>query len=1101
MSSKNGERRIITSKDKKIVNRKSHNKSPFKKDKTGYNLSINRNDLNMTLPTTEINLLEKNNINSYNYDITEEKGKFSSQNNKKAYLTKLNNNMKTYGFTDTSYMLPMKNRNIPSLTDSVIFNNNNIIRNTDNGSKNKVMRINSKQNLKSPKLINQAMKNMNLNSNLNKNIISNNNNPYNSNNENLAYNTEPLDSKYSLKINKIKDDYIDFLQKEFEDNTKKSVKLDSNNKELLKKCDDLIHDNRILSNTLNDRTSKLNKIIQENLMIKTELDKCLLTNQKNEQKLEYYEEQFNLFKTSNDNYQQIIKELKEQNQQLNLNLIEQQKTNKNNLKKSEDNFKNKLKEEIQKTKKDMEEFYKNKILEEKEKNDKKSENVMEQIKELQNKNKELASELTKKEGMLDLACKENEKLTNENSLFRTQLDQYSRQIGELNTIIKHKDNIINNLKQENINNEKILNKSSSMSMVKLDGSEYINENISKLITDNEENKMKIELLNDKLKSIDEIERKYNEIMNGKRGLTLSEKLALHMNSNSNQKSHTHFNYNTINDVKNSTFQKRPANKSFNKNMISPKKLQLQPGDFNDAISPIINTSKNDYSYLNKDFTPKPKNTENTVVVYTSNITRDNIRKKGVDSTVVEKPKNNIDREIKMTKKGSKAKLEKDKKDNSLNNSQIGRSRKIEIKTTPMKPRYFNKNIEDNANNKSNYKNNNIDKNIRISHGKELELEKDEVKESIREMNRKKNYTHKLKNINYSLEEIDYEQRNGEQLLSLARLHTERNDEDKNNNKQNNNLYLYGIDRNDTLHIFDINNKQWSDMKKISDLVDKSDTFKKDYQYEGTLLYNTLNGVYILTGKKTDTLYYLNSQTNSINKICKFNNCHDNGSIMYDTNSNCIYVFGGKKITSCEYYSFSSKKVYKLPDLITDRANASFIVSNNRIYGFFGFSYGKDTYAGTIEFMDYNKKDKWVELKNIKFLQNDISFDTESVSTMYYRQNPNQILIYCGIQGEEEDFVTDYYLLYDTNNNSMDKINKWNMQQYKSMGKRWKNYNLKISDPKGFHFAKNSRFILLPKGNYEGYNERDPIDVMIDYKNNVHYILQERQKIDVYRSEI
>ena len=268
-----------------------------------------------------------------------------------------------------------------------------------------------------------------------------------------------------------------------------------------------------------------------------------------------------------------------------------------------------------------------------------------------------------------------------------------------------------------------------------------------------------------------------------------------------------------------------------------------------------------------------------------------------------------------------------------------------------------------------------------------------------------------------------------------------------------------------------------------------------------MLYNTLNGVYILTGKKTDTLYYLNSQTNSINKICKFNNCHDNGSIMYDTNSNCIYVFGGKKITSCEYYSFSSKKVYKLPDLITDRANASFIVSNNRIYGFFGFSYGKDTYAGTIEFMDYNKKDKWVELKNIKFLQNDISFDTESVSTMYYRQNPNQILIYCGIQGEEEDFVTDYYLLYDTNNNSMDKINKWNMQQYKSMGKRWKNYNLKISDPKGFHFAKNSRFILLPKGNYEGYNERDPIDVMIDYKNNVHYILQERQKIDVYRSEI
>ena len=37
--------------------------------------------------------------------------------------------------------------------------------------------------------------------------------------------------KYSNKINKIKDDYIDFLQRQFEDNTKNNVKLDSNNKE------------------------------------------------------------------------------------------------------------------------------------------------------------------------------------------------------------------------------------------------------------------------------------------------------------------------------------------------------------------------------------------------------------------------------------------------------------------------------------------------------------------------------------------------------------------------------------------------------------------------------------------------------------------------------------------------------------------------------------------------------------------------------------------------------------------------------------------------------------------------------------------------------
>ena len=117
------------------------------------------------------------------------------------------------------------------------------------------------------------------------------------------------------------------------------------------------------------------------------------------------------------------------------------------------------------------------------------------------KNEELNNELNKKENMLELVCKENEKLTGENNLYKSQIDQYTHQIGELNTIIKHKDSIIYNLKSENLSTEKLLNKSNSCSLIKLDGNEYLNENISKLISDNEENKMKIELLNDKINNI------------------------------------------------------------------------------------------------------------------------------------------------------------------------------------------------------------------------------------------------------------------------------------------------------------------------------------------------------------------------------------------------------------------------------------------------------------------------------------------------------------------------------------------------------------------------------------------------------------------------
>ena len=305
-----------------------------------------------------------------------------------------------------------------------------------------------------------------------------------------------------------------------------------------------------------------------------------------------------------------------------------------------------------------------------------------------------------------------------------------------------------------------------------------------------------------------------------------------------------------------------------------------------------------------------------------------------------------------------------------------------------------------------------------------------------------------------------------------------------------------------MHIFDINNRRWSNLKKLSELKDVSNTFNKDYQYEGTILYNTLTGLYILTGNKTDILYFYNSLNNTISKICKFNSSHDNGSLFYDNNGNNLYALGGKNIRACEYYSFNEKKIYRLPDLTTDRANASYIVSNNKLFGFFGFNYSRNTYCNSIEYIDFIKKDKWNELRNIQLLKNNITFDMESVSTMYYKNNPNLILIYCGIQGDDEDFITEYYLIYDSIKNTMDKINKYNLTQYKSIGKNWKNYLLKNNDPKGFHFAKNSRFLKLPKNNnYDGYNNQDNIDVLIDYKNNVHFILQEKQKIDIYRNEL
>ena len=139
-----------------------------------------------------------------------------------------------------------------------------------------------------------------------------------------------------------------------------------------------------------------------------------------------------------------------------------------------ENTEEKLREEIENTRKNIEELYTGKRKDENEKIEKKAQVFIEQIKLLQEKNEELINELTNKENMFDLVCKENEKLTNENNLYRNQVDQYINQINELNTIIKYKDGIINKLKSDNIKTDKFLNKSNSYSMMKFDGS-YIHK--------------------------------------------------------------------------------------------------------------------------------------------------------------------------------------------------------------------------------------------------------------------------------------------------------------------------------------------------------------------------------------------------------------------------------------------------------------------------------------------------------------------------------------------------------------------------------------------------------------------------------------------------
>ena len=193
------------------------------------------------------------------------------------------------------------------------------------------------------------------------------------------------------------------------------------------------------------------------------------------------------------------------------------------------------------------------------------------------------------------------------------------------------------------------------------------------------------------------------------------------------------------------------------------------------------------------------------------------------------------------------------------------------------------------------------------------------------------------------------------------------------------------------------------------------------------------------------------------KICQFRNSHNLGCLLLDEENNKILIIGGKNSTSCESYSFDNNELKELPNLNFDRSNTSFIISNNKIYGFFGYSYKKGKYLFNIEYINKNTLDKWeiIEL-NVEFKKDLLPFHLKNVSTYIYGHDPNKIMIYGGKQGRSELIVDSYYYIYNTEENKFEKVEGlcYNViKDFKGIN-IWKQAELiENEDKKGFFFFK------------------------------------------------
>ena len=698
----------------------------------------------------------------------------------------------------------------------------------------------------------------------------------------------------------------------------------------------------------------------------------------------------------------------------------------------------------------------------------------------------------------ELIVKENNKLLNENKIYRKQLEEYVKKIKDLILIIQNKDNYIKLLKKKMVvsktninsnlkvnienNKEQVNRKDNRQDNRLIKNGNLINKSVDKLIIENEENKKKINQIFERIKDLGNLEQEYKNYLN----LSLKEKKELIIRENGSPR-------NNISIIKNNEkadyiIQKNELlfinNNQENKSSKNEKDENMQKNERKrNEIQKIENikinsdNNSNENRYIKKFISNKNKDNNNNKIENKKNNINESTKGKEKE---YENEKNKEKNRISITtvvKHRSKSQDEKNNRFSSVNDSQ--------------------KNIKENTNKEETSKNH-ICSNLKD----DFEQTNKEVKKEMEEKDKKRNHTHRpnYKKKATILEGIDvteiYTSRPVRVQSSLSFL--------SNNNINNKYLLLFGIDKDNNFLQFDLVNKKWTKQQNILDIEDLSDSFKNNYIYENSIFYNTLNGFFILTGKIANILYYYNAINEQLIKVCQFNTGHIGGSLLLDSKNNRIFVFSGKNIKICEYFSFTEKKIYKIPQLSTDRTNASFTIHENKIYCFFGYSNLKKKYIDTIEYIDIQKLDQW---KIVSKIISDIdNFYIEKMASVIFREKAADfIYLYCGTKKNQNNDkkVEDKIVKFDTKNNKIEIVKNIKFTEYKFIGSRWRKSD--VSDR--FEFERNNNFLELPphlsnskdtSNVFVTHLESNNKKVLIDSNNNVHFLFYDSKNVEIFR---
>ena len=546
---------------------------------------------------------------------------------------------------------------------------------------------------------------------------------------------------------------------------------------------------------------------------------------------------------------------------------------------------------------------------------------------------------------LNLYKKQYKTFNNESNKKNKELNDLILKNNELKKEIKNTEEIINYLKKtENI----------------------LNEN-DKLITKDDEEKNEMELLKKELMKLKEIKDNENKFLEKIKNTKVKEKIDKVKKDKNNS-------INNIKNVNNKVRNKKfiIGGNKFKKNSLdynnNYKKLKINNDDENE------NGNENKYKdCLSQQNSEKKEKEKEKEILKTqqqeSNPELEDYKEK-IEKEEKEEKKEEENEEIKeieidTVKIKEKKKLNNKKKKSKKKSKLKEKEKEIEIEEEIIikKPKRKKKKSKVKETNNSPEKEINEDE--EVNEIKEYELS-DDISDNIsKKITKKKSKKENTENPEEKKEKIMAPLSPNLSIDELSSIKSPSKTQKKLSQSQESILdiltaplkgsYLYTITPKGKLLSFNINHKKFALID--SSIIDGWTSFISNYlkNIEGSLLLNTLEGLFIITGNNYSDLYFYSQEKSLIAKITTFKYGHKYGGLLLSPSpDNNLFVIGGDcPNNEVELLSFEDDQNKSMPNLLTKRINASYTFINYKLYAIFG----EDN--DTIEYLNIKKlKNNW-----------------------------------------------------------------------------------------------------------------------------------------------